>query len=146
MAGADMYDRLRSENGKKTEKARNALISLIRDRKLQPGDKLPNQKELIQCLGLSATTVMRAVNALKGSGYLDVRNKVGVFLRKAELDSLIGRTIGLTSLHLEGGSPFYCYLVLAIQSRLLKAGCKTVSFFRREVVEKHISGSLIVSG
>ena len=136
MAGADMYDRLRSENGKKTEKARNALISLIRDRKLQPGDKLPNQKELIQCLGLSATTVMRAVNALKGSGYLDVRNKVGVFLRKAELDSLIGRTIGLTSLHLEGGSPFYCYLVLAIQSRLLKAGCKTVSFFRREVVEK----------
>ena len=48
MAGADMYDRLRSENGKKTEKARNALISLIRDRKLQPGDKLPNQKELIQ--------------------------------------------------------------------------------------------------
>ena len=63
-----MYDRLRSENGKKTEKARNALISLIRDRKLQPGDKLPNQKELIQCLGLSATTVIRAVNALKGSG------------------------------------------------------------------------------
>ncbi len=94
MAGADMYDRLRSENGKKTEKARNALISLIRDRKLQPGDKLPNQKELIQCLGLSATTVIRAVNALKGSGYLDVRNKVGVFLRKAELDSLIGRISG----------------------------------------------------
>ena len=130
-----MYDRLNSENGTKTGKARNALISLIRDRKLEPGDKLPNQKELVSMLGLSATTVMRAINSLKDYGYLDVRNKVGVFLRKAEWDSLAGRTIGLTSLYLEGNSPFYCYLILAIQSRLLSAGCKTVSFFRRKEVD-----------
>ncbi len=131
-----MYDRLNSENGTKTGKARNALISLIRDRKLEPGDKLPNQKELVSMLGLSATTVMRAINSLKDYGYLDVRNKVGVFLRKAEWDSLAGRTIGLASLYLEGNSPFYCYLILAIQSRLLRAGCKTVSFFRREKVDE----------
>ena len=131
-----MYDRLNSENGTKTGKARNALISLIRDRKLEPGDKLPNQKELVSMLGLSATTVMRAINSLKDYGYLDVRNKVGVFLRKAEWDSLAGRTIGLASLYLEGNSPFYCYLILAIQSRLLRAGCKTVSFFRRKEVDE----------
>ena len=83
--------------GRKMKLARKELLRYIFDAQLKVGDKLPSQAALVGSMGLSSSTIIRAVNSLKDEGVLEVRDKVGVFLRDDHLVGKSGRTVaGLT--------------------------------------------------
>ena len=66
--------------GSKTQELKRLLQKYILEKHLRYGDKLPSQQELRSRLGISGTTVIRAINALASEGMLEIRNKQGVFL------------------------------------------------------------------
>lgn len=128
-----MYERNRY--GRKTEFTRKALIRYILDRGLKRGDRLPSQAELVQIIGTSSSTVIRAVNSLSDDGILEVRDKVGVFLRTNHLLGKVARTVALlTQCAVSDISPYYAGLALTLIRRLQQIGCQTLIFpWRREL-------------
>lgn len=65
------------------------LYSLIAaEKKFTPGEKLPNELELAQELGVSRATLREAIQALTAQGVLEVRRGRGTFVsqRVAEID------------------------------------------------------------
>ncbi len=130
--GAFVYERNR--HGRKTEFTRKALIRYIIDHGLKRGDRLPPQIELVNSIGTSSSTVIRAVNSLSDDGILEVRDKVGVFLRTDHLLGQVARTVALlTQCSVSTVSPFYSGLALMLIRRLQQAGCQTLIFpWKRE--------------
>jgi GntR family transcriptional regulator, transcriptional repressor for pyruvate dehydrogenase complex len=57
---------------------------------LKPGDTLPSERELVQRLGVSRSTVREAVHSLELIGLLEVRQGVGTVVR----DPLAGSPVG----------------------------------------------------
>lgn len=51
---------------------------------LQPGDKLPNEKELAEKLGISRTPVREAMRTLAVSGLIEIRHGHGNYIRAEE--------------------------------------------------------------
>ena len=54
---------------------------LIKDGKLQPGEKLPPERTLASLLGVGRSSVREAVNMLETLGFLEIRNRKGTFVR-----------------------------------------------------------------
>ncbi len=52
--------------------------------RLQPGDKLPNEKELAELLGISRTPVREAMRTLSVSGLIEIRHGHGNYIRADE--------------------------------------------------------------
>jgi len=50
---------------------------------LQPGDKLPSERELAETLGVSRTSVREGLTALGALGILDIRPGEGTFIRRS---------------------------------------------------------------
>lgn len=65
------------------------------DGNLKPGDKLPNENDLAQQLGVSRTTLREAIRALVTEGVLEVRRGKGTFVSK-DLQDI--RSFGFKSL------------------------------------------------
>lgn len=57
----------------------------IRDAGLQPGDRLPAERQLAAQLGVSRVTVKQAIVALEVQGLVEVRHGGGTFLRSTDL-------------------------------------------------------------
>jgi GntR family transcriptional regulator, transcriptional repressor for pyruvate dehydrogenase complex len=57
---------------------------------LKPGDTLPSERELVQMLGVSRSSVREAVHSLELKGLLDVRQGVGAVVRDPADESPIG--------------------------------------------------------
>jgi GntR family transcriptional repressor for pyruvate dehydrogenase complex len=55
-----------------------AILEMIADGRLKPGDALPSERELGELFGVSRTVIREAVRALKGKGLLEVRSGSGV--------------------------------------------------------------------
>jgi GntR family transcriptional repressor for pyruvate dehydrogenase complex len=53
---------------------------LIREGHLQPGQKLPPEKEFTQQLGVGRSSLREAINVLEALGYLEARKHKGVFV------------------------------------------------------------------
>jgi GntR family transcriptional repressor for pyruvate dehydrogenase complex len=62
------------------EKAAEQIVEYIRENKLQPGDRLPNEKELERKLNVSRSTIRAAMNSLKTRGVVDIRQGSGTFI------------------------------------------------------------------
>ena len=56
------------------------LISLILEKNMQPGDKLPTEAELTVLLGVGRSTVREAVRRLVTRNILEVRQGSGTFM------------------------------------------------------------------
>lgn len=52
---------------------------IVAEKRLQPGDKLPNEVELSQDLGVSRATLREAIRSLCTQGVLEVRRGKGTF-------------------------------------------------------------------
>ena len=114
---------------RKVEFARDALVTLIHDRKMVPGERLPAYAVLREDLGLGSQTIAEAVNLLSDAGVLEVRNKVGIFVKDPDGGKLTGRTIAVAVRPIEGSA--YCATLCAfIQKLLSERNCRCLTFFR----------------
>ncbi len=66
-----------------SDSAVDQIMSLIADKRLQPGDRLPSERELVKGLGVSRATVREAMRALEAMGIIEVKAGAGSFVRKA---------------------------------------------------------------
>lgn len=63
--------------------ARDRILGLTRQRKLQPGAQLPSETELSQVIGVSRNTVREALMTLERDGILVRQHGIGTFLTPA---------------------------------------------------------------
>ncbi|MDR5683418.1 MAG: FadR/GntR family transcriptional regulator [Armatimonadota bacterium] len=59
------------------------IQELIADRHLQPGDRLPPERELAETLSVSRASVREALRVLNAMGLVEVRSGDGTFIRSA---------------------------------------------------------------
>lgn len=64
-----------------TEHVREVLAERIASDSLQPGDRLPTEREMIVEFGVSRTVVRDAVQRLRADGLVESRQGAGVFVR-----------------------------------------------------------------
>jgi len=62
---------------------------LIRDGRLNPGDKLPPERELAEAFGVSRTSVRDAIRVLEMQGMVEPRQGDGTVVRDLSPDSLV---------------------------------------------------------
>ncbi|MDX9881558.1 MAG: GntR family transcriptional regulator [Prolixibacteraceae bacterium] len=78
----DIFDHIDKNPLKsKTEKIINGIIDAIAVNSVSKGDRLPSVNKLIQRLGVSRMTVVKALNILKERGIIVSEDKVGYFIR-----------------------------------------------------------------
>lgn len=58
------------------------ILNKIKEGELQPGGRLPAQRELAQMMGVGRSSVREAINALVVMGYLEALQGKGTFVRK----------------------------------------------------------------
>ncbi len=68
-----------------SDKVANLLLDTIITRRLEPGERLPSERELGEQFGVSRTVIREAVRALAAKGVIEVRTGSG--LRVAAVDS-----------------------------------------------------------
>lgn len=69
---------------KRADRIKSELIDMIRvQKRFCPGDKLPNEKDLAEELGVSRTTVREAVQYLVTQGMLEVRRGKGTYVMES---------------------------------------------------------------
>jgi GntR family transcriptional regulator, transcriptional repressor for pyruvate dehydrogenase complex len=57
-------------------------------KKLQPGDKLPSERELVETLGVSRSSIRDAIRSLELMGMVEPRQGAGTIVREISSDSL----------------------------------------------------------
>ena len=96
------FSRIRREP-RLSDRVAALLLATIVARGLQPGDRLPSERELGEQFGVSRTVIREAVRALAAKGVIEVRTGSG--LRVAAVDaSAVSESIGL---YLRGGTVEY---------------------------------------
>lgn len=65
-----------------TEMVIEQIKKQIQSGELKPGEKLPSERKLVKLLGVSRTSVREAIQALSFSGYLEVHQGKGAFVRE----------------------------------------------------------------
>jgi GntR family transcriptional repressor for pyruvate dehydrogenase complex len=65
-----------------------ALIRYIASHKLQGGDKLPSERELVEMIGVSRLPLREALCILKGLGIVEARHGKGVFVKRMDLAAI----------------------------------------------------------
>ncbi len=96
------FSRIRREP-RLSDRVAALLLDTIVARGLQPGDRLPSERELGEQFGVSRTVIREAVRALAAKGVIEVRTGSG--LRVAAVDaSAVSESIGL---YLRGGTVEY---------------------------------------
>jgi GntR family transcriptional repressor for pyruvate dehydrogenase complex len=63
----------------------------IRDGKLDPGDKLPTESEVMRILGVSRTVVREAISHMQAAGLVETRHGIGTFV----LEPPAAHTLGI---------------------------------------------------
>jgi GntR family transcriptional repressor for pyruvate dehydrogenase complex len=64
------------------------VTDLVLNNHLQPGDKLPAERNLAQQLGVSRTAIREAIRALEEKGLVEVRQGAGTFVRSPAPESV----------------------------------------------------------
>lgn len=65
------------------------LISLIGQRSLQPGDKLPPERELCEIIGVSRPVLREALKALQVMNIIDIRQGAGAYVRSLKPENVV---------------------------------------------------------
>jgi GntR family transcriptional repressor for pyruvate dehydrogenase complex len=67
-----------------SEHLSQGVLSLIRDKGLEPGDRLPSVRELSDHFSVATPTMREALRLLEMAGNLDIRHGSGIFVRRPE--------------------------------------------------------------
>lgn len=87
--GPDLADFTGIARTKVPEAIAAQIQSLIAAKKLQPGDRLPSERELARALGASRNSLREALRSLATLGFLEIRHGEGAFLRQPNLEPLV---------------------------------------------------------
>jgi GntR family transcriptional repressor for pyruvate dehydrogenase complex len=82
-----------------TDEAILRIKAMIRSGELQPGDRLPPEKELSEALGLSRSSLREAVKALEIIRVLDVRRGDGTYVTSLTPDLLLDAMSFVVDIH-----------------------------------------------
>lgn len=82
----------------------NSIIELILNRRLRPGDALPNERELVEELGVGRNSVREAIKSLQALGVVTIKRGSGTYVSAGSLDPLVNLLSYLAriSLHTDG--------------------------------------------
>jgi len=58
------------------------ILSLIRDRQLKPGDRLPSARALAAQFSVATPTIREALRRLQATGMIDIRHGSGIYVRR----------------------------------------------------------------
>ena len=58
------------------------ILSLIRDKDLRPGDRLPSAKALADQFSVATPTMREALRRLQATGVIDIRHGSGIYVRR----------------------------------------------------------------
>ncbi|HET9661280.1 MAG TPA: FCD domain-containing protein [Thermomicrobiales bacterium] len=62
----------------------HGVVDLIRERGLQPGDRLPTARELADIFAVATPTMREALRKLQATGVIDIRHGSGIYVLRAE--------------------------------------------------------------
>ena len=93
--------RKNSDGKTRVDLAADQIIQLILDRDMKPGDKLPNEYELANELGIGRSTLREAIKRLIARNILTARQGAGTFV--SEKNGVPEDPLGLTFMTEEGG-------------------------------------------
>jgi GntR family transcriptional repressor for pyruvate dehydrogenase complex len=60
------------------------LITLVKDRRLKTGDKLPSERQLCEMIGVSRPILREALKALQVMNIIDIRQGAGAYIKSLE--------------------------------------------------------------
>lgn len=67
----------------------DTLRAYILENRLQPGERLPSEAELVATLGVSRNPIREAIKGLEAQGLVEVRVGLGVYVKAATLDDIL---------------------------------------------------------
>ena len=93
----------------------DAIYSYIRTNQLQPGDKLPSEREMAKILGTSRNSLREGLHILENKGLLEIKSGSGTFIKNPYGSS------NKISLHLNGCTKEEIFqLQTALEHQMLK--------------------------
>jgi len=63
-----------------SEEIANQIRDLVKDGKLQPGEKLPPERAFSEMLGVGRSSLREAINILETQGFVETRKRQGVYI------------------------------------------------------------------
>lgn len=78
----------KNKQRKLSQKVVGYITQLAVDKKLQPGDRLPPERELAELLGVSRTVLREAITALEEKGLIEVRQGSGAYVRNLSSETV----------------------------------------------------------
>lgn len=67
-----------------TARIKGEILRVMTERRLEPGDRLPSERELASLLEASRPSVREAVQVMQAEGRVEVRHGVGIFVAESE--------------------------------------------------------------
>jgi len=92
--GASAISLSRISRSKLAETVAKQLLDEIRSKDLQPGTRMPSERELMSALGVGRSTIREAVNGLALLGVLDIRHGQGAFVANPDAGLSMPHAIG----------------------------------------------------
>ena len=112
---------------KKTASVKRQLIRYIRDSRLETGAKMLSQQELRMKFVCGAATLTNALAELAQEGVVEIRERIGVFVRNAKASDGYSRRVGIL-VNARYSSPFITLLHLEMENALSNQDCRTIWF------------------
>lgn len=76
-----------------TDEVVKQIICLIKEGKMKPGDKLPNELELMRNLNVGRSTIREAKRVLMSKQLLESHQGRGTFIRELEFDEILDQDV-----------------------------------------------------
>lgn len=114
--------------GRQTEVVKQAIVQYLWNERLEAGERMPSQAELCRMFQVGAATVTRAVQALEKEGVLEVRRRVGIFVRTPRPAGHMASSVGIIGQMQDRVHSFNWLCSKYLQIYLRRNGCSCTEF------------------
>jgi GntR family transcriptional repressor for pyruvate dehydrogenase complex len=80
---------------KLAESVARQLLDEVRGKGLEPGTRMPSERELMTALGVGRSTIREAMNGLAMLGIIEIRHGQGAFVRDPDAGAVVPRGIAV---------------------------------------------------
>jgi DNA-binding FadR family transcriptional regulator len=101
------------------------LLKEIREKKLEPGTKLPSERDLMAALGVGRSSIREAINGLAMLGAIEVRHGQGAFVTDAAAGIAPSRSIAVALARGVTHELFEARLLVEMETARCAAGRRT---------------------